>query len=147
MLERKKAGKKKVRFVSDKLAHYKTTHNKMFRNTADITHGVPIKAKRKKLEYNNNEIECEHPAVNARIRLMKGVEDRVFVERVLHLKDAQDNYARKRNGKNKTPAELAGINLGLGRNKTLGLIYILKLLGLEDFIESLLYFDLFHQNY
>jgi len=136
MLARKKSGKKKIRFVSDKLAHYKTTHNKMFRNTTDITHGVPIKAKRKGLKYNNNVIECEHPAVNARIRLMKGVEDKEFIECVLHLNDAQDNYARKRNGKNKTPAELAGINLDLGRNKTLGLIYFLRLLGPEDFIES-----------
>jgi transposase-like protein len=136
MLNRKKAGKKKVKFVSDKLAHYKTTHNKMFRNTTDITHGVPIKAKRKGLKYNNNEIECEHPAVNARIRLMKGVQDNDFAEAVLHLKDVMDNFTRKRNGKSKTPAELAGISLDLGRNKTLGLIQILRLLGLEEFIES-----------
>ena len=138
MLERKKAGKKKVRFVSDKLAHYKTTHNKMFRNTTNITHGVPIKAKRKGLKYNNNVIECEHPAVNARIRLMKGVEDNDFVETVLHLKDNLDNFTRKRNRKSKTPAELAGITLDLGRNKTLGLIYILRLLSPEEFIESFL---------
>lgn len=136
MLERKKQGKRKIRFVSDKLAHYKTTHNKMFRNTADITHGVPIKAKKKGLKYNNNEIECEHPAVNARIRLMKGVKDNDFVEAILHLKDIMDNFTRKRNGKNETPAELAGISLDLGRNKTLGLIQILRLLGLGEFIES-----------
>ncbi len=136
MLDRKKSGKKKVRFVTDKLPHYKTTHNKFFRNITDITHGVPIKAKRNGLKYNNNVIECEHPAVNARIRLMKGVEDIDFVEAVLHLKDNLDNFTRKRNRKTKTPAELAGISLDLGRNKTLGLIYFLRLLGLEDFIES-----------
>lgn len=136
MLDRKKNGKKKIKFVSDKLAHYKTTHSKLFRNVADITHGIPIKAKQKGLKYNNNEIECEHPAVNERIKLMKGVEDIDFVECVLHLKDIMDNFARKRNGKNKTPADLAGINLDLGRNKTLGLIYVLKMLCPEDFIFS-----------
>ena len=136
MLDIKKNGKKKIRFVSDKLAHYKTTHGKLFRNVADITHGIPIKAKLKGLKYNNNVIECEHPDVNQRIKQMKGVDDIDFVECVLHLKDIMDNFARKRNRKNKTPAELAGINLDLGRNKTLGLIYVLKLLGLEEFIES-----------
>jgi len=137
MLDRKKNGKKRIRFVSDKLPHYKTTHNKMFRNVADITHGVPIKAKWKGLKYNNNVIECEHPAVNERIRQMKGVDDIDFVECVLHLKDIMDNFARRRNKKSKTPAELAGINLDLGRNKTLGLIYLLPILCSEDFILSL----------
>ena len=47
------------------------------------------------MKYNNNVIECEHPAVNLRIRQMKFVEDIDFVEYVL---------------------------LNLGRNKTLGLI-------------------------
>ena len=136
MLERRNSNKKKIRFVSDKLAHYKTTHNKMFRNVTEITHGVPIKAKQKGLKYNNSVIECEHPAVNLRVRQMKGVKDNDFAETVLHLKDVMDNFTRKRNGKNKTPAELAGISLDLGRNKTLGLIYILRLLGLEEFIES-----------
>ena len=59
-----------------------------------------------------------------------------FVECVLHLKDIMDNFVRKRNRKNKTPAEMAGINLDLGRNKTLGLIYVLELLCPEEFIES-----------
>ena len=87
--------------------------------------------------YNNNEIECEHPAVNERIRRMKGVEDTDFVECVLHLKDIMDNFARKRNRKSKTPAELAGINLDLGRNKTLGLIRFLEMVCPEEFIVSL----------
>ncbi len=129
--------KKKIKFVSDKLPHYKTTHSKMFRNVADITHGIPIKAKRKGLKYNNNVIECEHPAVNERIRKMKGVDDIRFVECVLHLKDILDNFARRRNRKSKTPAELAGINLDLGRNKTLGLIHILEMLCPEEFRESI----------
>ena len=47
-----------------------------------------------------------------------------------------DNFARKRNRKSKTPAELAGIKLDLGRNKTLGLIYVLEMLCPEEFIES-----------
>ena len=62
----------------------------------DRSEKTPIKAKRKKLKYNNNEIECEHPAVNARIRLMKGVEDKDFVEAVLHLKDNLDNFTRSK---------------------------------------------------
>lgn len=137
MLDRKKKHKKKIRFVSDKLAHYKTTHNKMFRNVTKITHDVPIKAKKAGLKYNNNEIECEHPAVNERIKRMKGVDDLGFGERISHLKDALDNFTRKRNGNSKTPAELAGISLDLGRNKTLSLIYFLRFLGPEEFIESL----------
>ena len=136
MLDLKKKGKKKIKFVSDKLAHYKTTHSKLFRNVTDINHGIPIKAKQKGLKYNNNVIECEHPAVNERLKQMKGVDDIDFVERVLHLKDIMDNFARKRNRKNKTPAELAGISLDLGRNKTLGLIYFLKMLCPEELIES-----------
>lgn len=120
MLKAKDKGKK-IKFVSDKLPHYKTTHNKLFRNVAGITHGIPIKAKREGLKYNNNVIECEHPAVNLRVRQMKFIENIDFVECVLHLKDAFDNFMRiKSNGK--TPAEMAGINVDLGRNKTLGLI-------------------------
>jgi len=132
MLARKKANKKKIRFVSDKLPHYKTTHSKMFRNVTDITHGVPIKAKKAGLKYNNNDIECEHPAVNDRLRLMRGVDDIKFAEAVLHLKDDLDNFTRRRNRKKKTPAELAGISLDLHRNKTLGLIYFLRFLSPED---------------
>ncbi|MEK6877838.1 MAG: hypothetical protein AABZ49_04395, partial [Thermoproteota archaeon] len=138
MLDRRNEGKKKIKFVSDKLPHYKTTHSKMFRNVADITHGIPIKAKQKGLKYNNNVIECEHPAVNERVRRMRHVEDIDFVECVLHLKDILDNFARKRNRKSKTPAELAGIKLDLGRNKTLGLIYLLESSCPEDFILSAL---------
>ena len=67
---------------------------------------------------------------------MKGVEDNDFVEAVLHLKDNLDNFTRKRNRKPKTPAELAGISLDLGRNRTLGLIHILEMLCPEEFIES-----------
>jgi len=54
----------------------------------------------------------------------------------LHLEDIIDNFARRRNRKNKTPAELAGINLDLGRNKTLGLICLLLIRCPEDFILS-----------
>ena len=79
ILDLKKKDKKKIKFVSDKLAHYKTTHNKMFRNVTDITHGIPIKAKQKGLKYNNNVIECEHLDVNQRIKQMRGVEDIDFV--------------------------------------------------------------------
>lgn len=125
--------RKLVRFVSDKLPHYKSMHNKLFRYVTKITHGVPIKGQKNGLRYNNNVIECEHGSVNIRIQHMHGADDLDFVQIVLHLKDALDNFTRRRNKKRKTPAELAGINIDLSRNTTLSLIYLFLHRGLEDF--------------
>jgi transposase-like protein len=124
MRNRKEEGKP-IRFVSDRLPQYRIVFNKIFRNVCHLTFGIPIKAKKKGLRYNNNEIEGEHPKVNLRIRHMRGVDNLTFIKSVLHLQDDLDNFTRYRNKKRKTPAERAGIKLDLGRNKTLNLIYFL----------------------
>ncbi len=110
----------KIKFVTDKLGHYMKAFNKLFRNVCQISHGIPIKCQKKGLKYNNNTIECEHPAIKTRIRQMKGTSDKNFVSALLCLMDTIDNFTRNINGK--TPAQRAGLKYELGINTLLSLI-------------------------
>ena len=114
-IARKKNGRK-IRFVTDKLAHYKKGFNKYFRRIALLTHGVPIKAKRNGLKYNNNCIERDHQYNKQRCKTMRGFAAITTADDALNFFDAHYNFIdrQKIDGKLKTPAEAAWIKIGLG---------------------------------
>ncbi len=114
-LGRKKNGRK-IRFVTDKLAHYKKGFNKYFRRIALLTHGVPIKAKRKGLKYNNNCIERDHQYNKQCYKTMRGFAILESADAILDFFDAHYNFIDKQKilGKRQTPAEAAGIEIELG---------------------------------
>lgn len=121
-IERKKNSKKLIRFVSDSLGHYLKAYKKLFNRVALITHGVPIKARKKKLKHNNNCMERENSRLKQRYKVMKGFKADESAELILHFIDILYNFTYVPLNKKKTPAEMAEIKLDLGRNKLLSLI-------------------------
>lgn len=113
-------------FVSDKFGPYRLAFNKLFFNVAKLRFGVPIRAKTAGLEHNNNPIERENGNIKDRIKVMRGgfttfhgAESFLNLRRVIH------NFVNPHQGlKGKTPADAAGIDLRLGRNKLIGLTEI-----------------------
>lgn len=119
-LQRKKA-QVKIRFVTDKLASYKTGFNKFFRNIADLTHGIPIKAKAAGLKYNNNCIERDHQYNKQRYKTMRGFANIKTADGILNFFDVHYNFIdrQKIQGQLKTPAEAALVSRDLGETKRL----------------------------
>ena len=114
-LEKNKSGKK-IRFVTDKLVHYKKGFNKYFRNVAKITHGVPIKAKKSGLKHNNNCIERDHQYNKQRCKLMRGFKKIKEANKILDFFDVHYNFIDKQTIKcrKQTPAKAAGFKKNLG---------------------------------
>lgn len=127
-LKRKKAGKK-IKFISDKLEHYKKGFNKYFRNVAELTHGVPIACKKYGLKYNNNCIERDHEYDRQKTKTMRQFYNYESANDILNFFDIHYNYIDKQKLKKektpRTPAERANIKLNLGKRfKLLKLIKI-----------------------
>lgn len=114
-LERKRSSKK-IRFISDKLAHYKKGFKKYFRNVAELTHGVPIKAKKTGLKYNNNCIERDHQYNKQRCKLMRGFKKIKEANKILDFFDVHYNFIDRQiiKSKKQTPAQAAGFKKNLG---------------------------------
>ena len=130
-LERKEKSKKIV-FVSDKLYHYKKGFNKFFRNIAELRFGISIKQKKNGYKHNNNAIERDNREVKQRYHSMIEFKDIKSANTILDFLDLYDNYITKirLNGEKnwRTPAERAGIDLGLGNNyQFLNLIRVSKI--------------------
>ena len=114
----------RINFVCDKFANYKSAFTKLFYRTCKLTFGVPIACKKYNLEHNNNPIERYNGKIKDRIKNIRGGfknfdDARCFMNlrRVIH------NFVNPNQQlKEKTPAEMAEINLELGRNKLLKLI-------------------------
>ena len=123
--EKSKPRKKRklIIFVCDKFANYKNAFNKLFYVVAKLRFGVPIKAKRNGLKYNNNHIERYNQDIKDRIKTMRGFFSFRRAEYFLNLKHIIHNFVNPHMQlKGKTPAEAAGIDLKLGRKKLLNLI-------------------------
>lgn len=114
-LEKNKLGKK-IRFVTDKLAHYKKGFNKYFRNVAELTHGVPIKAIKAGLKYNNNCVERDHQYNKQRCKLMRGFNKIKEANKILDFFDVHYNFIDNQiiKYKKQTPAQAAGFERDLG---------------------------------
>ena len=134
-LEAKKSGKK-IKFVSDKLEHYRKGFNKFFRNVAILKFGVSIKQQRKYgYTHNNNCIERDHQYSKDRTKIMRHFKELKSADEILDFLDIYYNFIDeqklKKEKKFRTPAQRAGIKINLSkRYRLLNLIHIC--MGLED---------------
>jgi endonuclease IV len=121
--------RKLITFVCDKFANYKTAFSRNFYRIANLSFGVPIACKKYHLKHNNNSIERYNGKTKDRIKNIRsgfgsfeGAGCFMNLRRIIH------NFVNPHQElKDKTPAEMAEINLKLGRNKLLNLIrYLAK---------------------
>lgn len=113
-----------VIFVSDGFENYQNAFNKLFLYAAILHFGIPIKAKVGGLKHNNNPIERENGNIKDRIKIMRGGFGSFDgAEAFLNMRHIIHNFVNPHQGLNgMTPAEIAEIDLELGRNKLLKLI-------------------------
>lgn len=116
--------RKLITFVSDKLEQYKTAFNRYFYRIARLVHGVSIACRRYGLKYNNNPIERHNQDIKQRYKVMRHFKSFVSAEAFLKLRRAVYNFVRTHQGLKRTPAEAAGIDIGLARNRLLDLIRV-----------------------
>ena len=114
----------RINFVCDKFANYKSAFTKLFYRTCRLTFGVPIACKKYNLEHNNNPIERYNGKIKDRIKnIRSGFKNFDDARNFMNLRRVINNFVNPHQELNgKTPAEIAEINLKLGRNKLLDLI-------------------------
>lgn len=119
---------KRIVFVSDKFWNYRSAFNKLFYRIAKLQFGVPIACKKYNLKHNNNPIERYNGKIKDRLNGMRSqFKSFEYAEAFMNLRRVIHNFVNPHQQlKGKTPAEEAGINLKLGRNKLLGLIRYLS---------------------
>ena len=118
----------RINFVCDKFANYKSAFTKLFYRTCKLTFGVPIACKKYNLEHNNNPIERYNGKLKDRIKnIRRGFKNFEDAKNFMNLRRVINNFVNPHQELNgKTPAEIAEINLNLGRNKLLDLIKYIK---------------------
>lgn len=122
----------RIVFVCDKFANYKSAFNKLFYRTCILIFGVPIACKKYHLEHNNNPIERYNGKIKDRIKSIRsGFKNFDDAKAFMNLRRVVHNFVNPNQQLNgKTPAEMAEINLKLGRNKLLNLIKFVR----DDYI-------------
>jgi transposase-like protein len=122
--ERHKPPKKRrlITFVSDGHGATKPAFNRYFWRIAKLEHGVPIKRRRHGLKHNNNPIERHNQDIKQRYKVMRHFKSFDSARAFLGLRRVIFNFVRTHQGLKRTPAEAAGIDLGLGKNRLLDLI-------------------------
>ena len=117
-----------IEFTCDKFANYKSAFMKLFGRICKLNFGVPIACKKYNLKHNNNPIERYNGKIKDRIKnIRSGFKDFDDARCFMDLRRTIHNFvnpSQELNGK--TPAEIAEINLKLGRNKLLGLIKFVR---------------------
>ena len=111
-----------VTFVSDKLWQYRTAFNRYFYRIAKLRFGVPIACRQYGLKYNNNPIERHNQDIKQRYKTMRHFKGFASAEAFLSLRRVVYNHIRTHQELNGIPAEAAGIQLELGRNRLFDLI-------------------------
>ena len=116
-----------ITFVSDKFANYRNAFNKLFYRVATLKFGVPIACKRYGLAHNNNPIERHNKetgrcaATHETFQTHQGASSTLILSRFVY------NYVTPHNSlAGRTPAEVAGLDLPLGKNRLLGLIHLAR---------------------
>jgi phage terminase small subunit len=121
----KKVGDRElIEFTCDKFANYKSAFMKLFGRVCKLNFGISIAYQKLGVKHNNNAIERYNGKTKDRIKSIrssfksfKGAEAFMDLRRTIY------NFVNPHQELNeKTPAEMAGIKLKLGRNKILGLI-------------------------
>jgi len=99
-----------------------------------LSFGVPIACKKYNLEHNNNPIERYNGKIKDRIKnIRSGFKSFDDAKCFMDLRRTIHNFVNPNQQLNgKTPAEIAGINLKLKRNKLLGLVRYLVNKGTDD---------------
>ena len=113
-----------VTFVSDKLWQYRRAFNRYFYRIARLVFGVPIACRQYGLRFNNNPIERHNQDIKQRYKVMRHFKSFDSAEAFLKLRRVIYNFVRTHQTINRTPAEAAGIDLGLARNRLLDLIRV-----------------------
>ena len=113
-----------IEFTCDKFANYKSSFMKLFGRVCKLNFWVPIACKKYNLKHNNNPIERYNGKIKDRIKnIRSGFKSFDDAKHFMDLRRIIYNYVNPHQELNgKTPAEMAEINLKLGRNKLLGLI-------------------------
>ena len=121
--EKPKEKRKLITFVSDKFGNYKSAWRKLFYRVSKLAFGVPIACKKYGLEHNNNPIERYNQDIKDHIKTKRHFGSFEGAEEFLNLRRIIKNFVNPHQQlKGKTPAEVAEIDLKLGRNKLLDLI-------------------------
>jgi len=104
--------------ITDGLASYPKAIRTVFEGNVNHIGGVGIRDR-----INNNILERYHGTYRERDKVMRGLEGKETASQMLENYRTYYNFVRKHSAlDNKTPSEIAGINLNLGRNKWMGLI-------------------------
>ena len=117
-----------IEFTCDGFENYKTAFNKLFYRVAKLQFGVPIACKKYNLEHNNNPIERYNGKLKDRIKnIRSGFKSFDDARNFMNLRRVINNFVNPHQElEGKTPAEIAEVNLGLGRNKLLNLIKFVR---------------------
>lgn len=121
---KKERRRKLIIFVCDGFENYKNAFNKLFYRVAKLQFGVPIKAKKGGLKYNNNPIERYNGKIKDRTKIIRGSFGSFeYAEAFMNLRHIVHNFVNPHQELGgKTPAEKAGVDLKLGRMKLFNLI-------------------------
>ena len=120
-----------IHFVSDKLSGYQIAFKKIFSRTERSKHhgivkldwGTPIKQKKYGIKHNNNAIERHNRHTKRKVKLLCHYKSFESAKWSLKLRRILYNFCRPHEQLNGlTPAERAGIELDLERNKIWSLI-------------------------
>lgn len=117
-----------IEFTCDKFANYKTAFTKLFSRVCKLNFGVPIACKKYNLEHNNNPIERYNGKIKDRIKnIRSGFKNFEDAKRFMDLRRVIHNFVNPHQELGgETPAEAAGVDLELGRNKLLELIRFVR---------------------
>lgn len=120
---KKTKDRKLVTFVCDGFWNYKPAFNKLFYRVAKLVFRVPIACRKYGLKHNNNPAERYNQNLDDRIKTMRNFKSFSKAKSFFDLHRICRNFVNPcMQLQGKTPAEAAGINLKLGRNKLLTLI-------------------------
>jgi len=120
--------RKLIEFTCDKFANYKSAFMKLFGRVCKLNFGVPIACKKYNFKHNNNPIERYNGKIKDRIKnIRSGFKSFNDARCFMDLRRTIHNFVNPNQElQGKTPAEMAGINLKLGRNKLLSLIKFVR---------------------
>lgn len=118
--------RKLITFVCDGFWNYRTAFTKLYYGVAKLAFGVPIACKKYGVKHNNNAAERYNQNLDDRIKVMRNFKSFSRAETFFNFHRIFRNFVNPcMQLKGKTPAEAAGIQLKLGRNKLLRLIRLI----------------------
>ena len=127
--DKKVAERKLIEFICDKFANYKSAFMKLFGRVCKLTFGISIAYRKRGVKHNNNAIERYNGKTKDRIKSIRSsFKSFEGVKNFMNLRGIIYNFVNPHQELgDKTPAEMAEINLKLRRNKLLNLIrYLAK---------------------